>query len=56
MVLALLKEREILKENLSDNETKLSKELLKEISILYKLGLEDYEIHYLLALKTKKLD
>jgi hypothetical protein len=26
----------------------------KEISVLYALGLEDYEVEYLLLLKTKK--
>lgn len=29
--------------------------LTKEISILYELGLEDYEIEYLIYLKTKEI-
>jgi len=33
----------------------ISKELKKEILILHKLGLEDYEINYLLTLKLKEL-
>ncbi len=48
-------EREILREtDLLNKETKPPKELLKEISVLYKLGLEEYEIKYLLSLKTKR--
>jgi hypothetical protein len=48
-------ERELLRETeLLDKETKLPKELLKEISVLYKLGLEEYEIKYLLSLKAKR--
>jgi len=33
---------------------KLSKELRKEILTLYKLGLEEYEVRYLLSIKSKK--
>ncbi len=48
-------EREILREaELSSEEQHLSKEIKKEILILHKLGLEDYEIRYLVSLKAKK--
>lgn len=46
-------EREILKEELT-TEPPLSKEIRKEILILSKLGLEDYEIKYLVSLKMKR--
>ncbi len=44
-------EREILKE---EPEPKLSKELRKEVLTLYKLGLEEYEIRYLINLKIAR--
>lgn len=47
-------EREILRETELSAEKPLSKEIRKEILILHKLGLEDYEIRYLIAIKTKK--
>ena len=40
----------ILKKEFKTNPETLN----KEISILYELGLEDYEIQYLLFLKTKR--
>jgi len=48
------KEREILKEELSNKSPGFSRELKKEILTLYKLGLEEYEIRYLLSLKEKQ--
>lgn len=48
-----IEEKEILIEE--PNKTSLvSKELRKEILILHKLGLKDYEIRYLLTLKLKE--
>jgi len=32
----------------------ISEEIKKELSILYKLGLEDYEINYILSLRTEE--
>ena len=34
-------------------ETEKLKDLEQEISLLYRLGVEDYEIKYLIALKNK---
>jgi len=42
----LKEEKEILKERI--------KELEKEISILHSLGVEDYEIKYLVSMKRKR--
>lgn len=42
--------------DLQESETKLPKELSKEISMLYKLGVKDYEIKLLLNQKIKNLD
>ena len=39
---------------LTEIKEELPKELKKEILILYELGLEDYEIEYILYLKTKE--
>ncbi|MBU0958113.1 MAG: hypothetical protein KKF56_04880 [Nanoarchaeota archaeon] len=36
-------------------QIKLPKELEKEVLILYELGLEQYEIDYLLYIKTKNI-
>lgn len=36
------------------SEKDYPKELKKELIILYEIGLEDYEIEYLIWLKTKK--
>lgn len=47
-------EREILREEELSAEKPLSKEIRKEILILNKLGLEDYEIRYLVSLKAKR--
>lgn len=50
-------EKEILKEenfDLFSVKNIISKALRKEILMLYKLGLEDYEIRYLLAIKQKE--
>ena len=37
-----------------NKKREIPEEIKKELSILYKLGLEDYEIDYILSLKTKE--
>ena len=49
-----ISEKREIRENIDLFLKNISKELRKEILTLYKLGLEDYEIGYLLALKIKK--
>lgn len=47
-------EREIIKENLKENSN-ISPELKKEISILYQLGIDENEIRYLISIKKNML-
>ncbi len=48
-------EKEILREeDVPEKDIILSGEIRKEILILHKLGLEDYEIRYLISLKKKR--
>ncbi len=48
-------EKEILRdEDAPEKRMILSREIRKEIMTLYKLGLEDYEIKYLISLKKKR--
>jgi len=37
------------------SKEELQEDLSKEVSMLYELGLEDYEIEYILYLKTKEI-
>ena len=52
--------KNVVMENFPLNEKNISKgieipkELAKEIKILYKLGVKDYEIEYIIYLKTKQ--
>ena len=48
-----IEKKEVPKEFLKSK--KLTEALKREIIILYELGLEDYEIRYILYLKGKKL-
>ena len=43
-----------MKIELKIDKKEVPEELTKEISILYELGLEEYEIEYIIYLKTKE--
>lgn len=53
VITAFPEEREILIEDEVSNGKLISRALRKEILMLYQLGLEEYEIKFLLALKEK---
>ena len=40
--------------NNSPTQKEIPKELVREVKILYELGVKDYEIEYIIYLKTKQ--